>query len=62
MKSLGKKVFDFCNAECGATAVEYAVMLALVIGLCVFAITAVGAATNEHMTDAQNGLSQALSK
>jgi len=62
MKSLSKKVLDFCNAECGATAVEYAVMLALIIGGCVIAITAVGAASNEHMTDAQNGLSEALNK
>lgn len=62
MKSLSKKVFDFCNAECGATAVEYAVMLALIISVCVIAISAVGIGANGHWTDAQNGLSDALNK
>ena len=62
MKSLSKKVLAFCKAECGATAVEYAVLLALIVGLCVVAITAVGAATKEHLTDAQGGLNGALSK
>ena len=42
MKSLAKKVLHFLKAEDGPTAVEYAVMLALIIIVCLTAITAVG--------------------
>ena len=42
MKSLAKKVHRFLVSEDGPTAVEYAVMLALIIIVCLTAITAVG--------------------
>jgi len=42
MKSLVKKVQHFLVAEDGPTAVEYAVMLALIIVVCLTAITTIG--------------------
>lgn len=42
MKSFAKKVQRFLKSEDGPTAVEYAVMLALIIIVCLTAITAVG--------------------
>jgi pilus assembly protein Flp/PilA len=37
-----KRLYEFLRDESGPTAVEYAVMLALIIGSCVAAITLVG--------------------
>ena len=42
MKNLALKVQRFLKSEDGPTAVEYAVMLALIIVVCLLAITAVG--------------------
>ena len=42
MKTLTQKVQRFLRSEDGPTAVEYAVMLALIIIVCLTAITAVG--------------------
>ena len=42
MKSLATKVHRFLVSEDGPTAVEYAVMLALIIVVCLTAITAIG--------------------
>ena len=42
MKSLTKKLQRFLASEDGPTAVEYAVMLALIIIVCLTAINAVG--------------------
>ena len=42
MKSLAKKLQRFLVSEDGPTAVEYAVMLALIIIVCLTAITAIG--------------------
>ena len=42
MKSFASKVQRFLKSEDGPTAVEYAVMLALIIIVCLTAITAVG--------------------
>jgi pilus assembly protein Flp/PilA len=41
-----RTVIRFLEAEDGPTAVEYAVMLALIIVVCLAAITAVGTNTN----------------
>jgi pilus assembly protein Flp/PilA len=48
MKNLVLKVQRFLVAEDGPTAVEYAVMLALIIVVCLTAITAIG--TNANTT------------
>jgi len=42
MKMFTSKVLRFLKSEDGPTAVEYAVMLALIIVICLTAITAVG--------------------
>ena len=42
MKALSQKVQRFLVCEDGPTAVEYAVMLALIVIVCLTAITAIG--------------------
>ena len=42
MKNLTAKFVEFMKKEDGPTAVEYAVMLALIIVVCIAAITALG--------------------
>ena len=46
MKNLAKKVQRFLVSEDGPTAVEYAVMLALIVIVCLTAIQAVGTNAN----------------
>jgi pilus assembly protein Flp/PilA len=41
------RVVKFLQAEDGPTAVEYAVMLALIVVVCLVAITALGTAANK---------------
>jgi pilus assembly protein Flp/PilA len=43
-------VKDFLSREDGPTAVEYAVMLALIIVVCVASITAIGSNSNKTYT------------
>ena len=50
MRKLGNFVVDFLKREDGPTAVEYAVMLALIIVVCIGAITAVGNKANNTFT------------
>jgi pilus assembly protein Flp/PilA len=45
MKPLGESLIRFLKSEDGPTAVEYAVMLALIIVVCITAITALGSNT-----------------
>lgn len=42
MKNFAKKVQRFLKSEDGPTAVEYAVMLALIVIVCLTAITSIG--------------------
>ena len=42
MRKFGQSVVNFLKGEDGPTAVEYAVMLALIIVVCITAITALG--------------------
>jgi pilus assembly protein Flp/PilA len=42
MKKFGQFALDFLKREDGPTAVEYAVMLALIIVVCIAAISALG--------------------
>jgi pilus assembly protein Flp/PilA len=46
MRQLGQFAVDFLKNEDGPTAVEYAVMLALIIVVCITAITALGSNAN----------------
>ena len=51
MKSLASKVHRFLVSEDGPTAVEYAVMLALIVIVCLAAIQSIGSAANETFED-----------
>ena len=46
MKKTLKSVVEFLKREDGPTAVEYAVMLALIIVVCIAAVTAIGGNAN----------------
>jgi pilus assembly protein Flp/PilA len=50
MRQLGQFVVNFLKAEDGPTAVEYAVMLALIIVVCIGAITTLGGNANKTFT------------
>ena len=50
MYKLSQFVVDFLKAEDGPTAVEYAVMLALIIVVCITAITTLGTNANKTFT------------
>jgi pilus assembly protein Flp/PilA len=50
MRRFAQKVVDFLKREDGPTAVEYAVMLALIIVVCITAITALGSNSNKTFT------------
>jgi len=56
MNGLIKKVQRFLVAEDGPTAVEYAVMLALIIVVCLGAITTIGTQANTTFTSVGNSL------
>jgi len=47
MKKFTKNVVEFLKREDGPTAVEYAVMLALIVVVCIAAITAIGSSANQ---------------
>ena len=51
MKNLLSKVQRFIKSEDGPTAVEYAVMLALIVIVCLTAIQAVGSNTQSAFND-----------
>jgi pilus assembly protein Flp/PilA len=51
-RSLIKKAVRFLQKEDGPTAVEYAVMLALIIVVCIAAITTLGSNANETFSNA----------
>ena len=46
MRKLSQAVMSFVNDESGPTAVEYAVMLALIIVVCITAVTTLGTNAN----------------
>ena len=49
-----RKLVAFLKKEDGPTAVEYAVMLALIIVVCITAITALGSNANKTFTSVSN--------
>ncbi len=59
MRYLVQKVVTFLKKEDGPTAVEYAVMLALIIVVCIAAITTLGSTTNNTFSFVSNRLSAA---
>jgi pilus assembly protein Flp/PilA len=46
MKNLTTKIYDFLKEEDGPTAVEYAVMLALIVVVCLAAVGTIGTNAN----------------
>ena len=56
MKTLMLKVRRFFKSEDGPTAVEYAVMLALIIIVCLVAITAVGTQASTTFSNVASSL------
>ena len=50
MRKFGQSVVSFLKDESGPTAVEYAVMLALIIVVCITAITALGSNANNSFS------------
>jgi len=54
MKNLTQAVVNFMKREDGPTAVEYAVMLALIVVVCITAITALGSNANKTFTSVSN--------
>jgi pilus assembly protein Flp/PilA len=61
MKTTLARIQRFLQREDGPTAVEYAVMLALIIMVCVGAIQVVGTRTSTAFTSAANGFSTSSS-
>jgi pilus assembly protein Flp/PilA len=53
-KSRMRNIVNFLKREDGPTAVEYAVMLALIIVVCLVAITALGTNANATFTTVAN--------
>ena len=56
MKSLIQRVDRFIRSDDGPTAVEYAVMLALIIIVCLVAIQSLGSNANTTFTNTANSL------
>ncbi len=56
MKLLAKKMHRFLVSEDGPTAVEYAVMLALIIIVCLTAISSIGTNANTTFTNVANSI------
>jgi pilus assembly protein Flp/PilA len=56
MQKLGRHVVNFIKREDGPTAVEYAVMLALIVVVCLVAITALGTNANKTFTTVSNSI------
>jgi pilus assembly protein Flp/PilA len=57
MRSLKQHLAKFIIQEDGPTAVEYAVMLALIIVVCIGAITTLGTNANQTFTSVDSALS-----
>ncbi len=56
MKNLSLKVQRFLKSEDGPTAVEYAVMLALIVVVCLSTITTIGTRANSTFNTISNSL------
>jgi pilus assembly protein Flp/PilA len=56
MRSIAKKLVSFLKKEDGPTAVEYAVMLALIVVVCIAAISALGSNANETFSMIGSGV------
>ncbi len=57
MRQLGQFAVAFLKNEDGPTAVEYAVMLALIVVVCIGAITTLGSNASKTFTSVGNAIS-----
>jgi pilus assembly protein Flp/PilA len=60
MHEVTRQIRRFLVSEDGPTAIEYAVMLALVIAVCLLAIDAVGSRVSDSFTNSSNSISSAI--
>ncbi|MBX3422084.1 MAG: Flp family type IVb pilin [Pirellulaceae bacterium] len=56
MKNFAMKLQRFLKSEDGPTAVEYAVMLALIVVVCIGAVTQIGTRANTQFQTVANSL------
>jgi pilus assembly protein Flp/PilA len=56
MRKMMQKLVNFLKREDGPTAVEYAVMLALIIVVCITAITTLGSNANKTFSSVGNSI------
>jgi len=61
MSKLRQVAVNFIKREDGPTAVEYAVMLALIIVVCITAVTTLGSNANKTFTSVGNAVGGAAS-
>jgi pilus assembly protein Flp/PilA len=61
LSRLSQAVVNFLGREDGPTAVEYAVMLALIIVVCIVAITALGTNANATFTSVSTSIGSTAS-
>jgi len=59
MKNFASKIKRFLKSEDGPTAVEYAVMLSLIIVVCITAVTSIGQKASTTFTNVANQLGTA---
>ena len=57
MRKLGQSVVRFLKSEDGPTAVEYAVMLALIIVVCIAAVTSLGTSASDKFQSVSDTIS-----
>ena len=62
MRNFWNWSLELLKREDGPTAVEYAVMLALIVAVCFVAITALGSNTNKTYTSVSDELDEALER
>lgn len=55
------RLWEFIRSEDGPTAVEYAVMLALIVGAALVGITSLGSATSTSFQDSATKINAAIS-
>ena len=56
MKNFADSVVNFLKEEDGPTAVEYAVMLALIVVVCLAAVGTIGTNANDKFNEAATGI------
>jgi len=61
MRKFAQSVVNFMKREDGPTAVEYAVMLALIIVVCITAITALGTNANKTFSSVSTSIGSTAS-